>query len=337
LGLLSVAFYASNISADLYETEVAVSGQDQTERERAIKEALSITLVKVTGQRQRHNSLDFRAIQEEATSYVQSFSYRNGSNGGQQQVFLQVRFDEAAIKRVLRKKNIGIWDAKRPETILWLAQEENGKRTVLREGSGHPLAQEIESVFQARALPFIMPLMDVEDGLSISDIDVWGLFSDRIRQASSRYGTNVQLAGRLSLKKGIYTGRIMLLFRGQRYDLVIAGLTLREVAVEIADLVGNTLASFYAVRSSQQGSTPALVVEGVDSISDYADVLSYLNGFTAVRDVVVTQVSGSTVRLQLTIDGTLKQLADAFSLDRKLELADEDEMTQLLIFRWSGQ
>ncbi len=336
LALLSFQLPAAQMS-ELYQVSVPVSSQDSKEKDPAVRRALSEVLVKVTGQRSTLSNAGVAQSLRKASEWVRSFSYERRDTESGQQLFLQVRFDEAAVNRLLRDNNLGIWDSNRPDTIVWLAIEKEGSRQILREAEGSVLVADLKRVMAARSLPLTIPLMDFEDSNTISEVDVWGLFSGKLSQASARYGSEAILAGRLSEVRGRYHGRIALLFRNQRFDATVTDLSAEGLAQAIADLTGNTLSRHYAVLSGGSGVNPMLEVEGIVSTRGYAGLINYLKSLTAVRDVMVVKVSGDKIQLALSIDGTLSQLSDAIALGRKLKVVSKDDVNQTLKYRWLGK
>ncbi|WP_422138460.1 DUF2066 domain-containing protein [Endozoicomonas sp. ALC020] len=335
LALLSIQLPAAEMNG-LYRVGVPVTSQGNEEREAAIKQALSEVLVKVTGQRSTLSNEAVLQSLKNASALVRSFGYERRDTGSGQQLFLQVRFNEAAVNRLLRENDLGIWGSNRPDTIVWLAIEKQGGRQILRELADSPLVNNLEHVMAARSLPVTLPLMDFEDSAAISDVDVWGLFSDKLAQASRRYGSEAVLGGRLSEMRGRYNGRLVLLFKNQQFDATVQDLSAEGLALAIADLIGNSLSRHYAVISGGSSVNPMLEVEGIDSTQDYAGLIKYLKGLTAVRDVMAVKVGGNKIQLELLIDGTLSQLSDAIALGRKMRATGTDEVNQTLQYRWLG-
>jgi hypothetical protein len=320
----------------LYSVEVPVENQGDDERRKAMTKALSGVLVKVTGQRSTLKNPGIQQALKKGTSYAQSFSYENRAIIEGRQLFLQVRFDEPAINRLLRENGLAIWDANRPDTIIWLAIEQGGVRRIQRETASSELVTDVKSVMAERSLPLTFPLMDFEDNTTISEVDVWGLFTGKLIQASMRYGSEAVLAGRLSFNGKTYNGRVVLLFRNQRFDASVTDLSAQGLAMAVADLVGDTLSHHYAVRSGSGEMNSVLTVSNVNTTKDYAGVVKYLKGLTAVRDVTVTRINGSSIELELLIDGTLNQLSDSLALGRQLRSEARNEFDQTLKYRWLG-
>ena len=319
---------------DLYQVNVPVKTQSVDERDKAFGQALGEVVVRVTGQKNSLSNVSVRQAQSLAKSYVQSFSYQKELVDDVEQLLLYANFDERAVNRMLRASDLGIWDGNRPDTLLWLAVEQNGKRSIQVNDGGSPLMSALESATEKRALPFTLPLMDFEDSANISVVDVWGLFTSSLQKASRRYGSESILAGRLSYNGERYTGRVVLLFRNQRFDAEIQLLSERQLAQAITDLVGNNLSSHYAIRSVSDSENPVLEIENVSKVASYAGVIDYLKSLTSVRDVMVINVKGDRLMLELVIDGTLSQLSDAIALGRQLKSTGNDSVGQRLRYRW---
>ena len=229
---------------------------------------------------------------------------------------------------------------------MWLAIDEGGRRQIQSSSRSTALTENMEQAFDHRALPLIFPVMDFEDNLVISAVDVWGLFSSKLMEASVRYGSESVLGGRLSVRKTEkgerYNGRLVLLFRNQRFDANIEDLSARGVALAMADLVGNTLSRHYAVTSGSS-ENPILRIDGAGTTKAYAGAIAYVEGLTAVRDVMVKRVIGDQLELELTIDGTVDQLSDSIALERRLQRIESDVQPvtgsgqSYLHYRWRGR
>ena len=101
--------------------------------------------------------------------------------------------------------------------------------------------------------------------------------------------------------------------------MVVNGLDAVAVSQLAADLVGTTLSRHYASNTTNTASGKTLlVVKDISSLKDYAALNKYLERMTAIRDASVRRVAGTTVELELVIDGSESQLVDSLALDRNL-------------------
>ncbi|USE34523.1 DUF2066 domain-containing protein [Endozoicomonas sp. SCSIO W0465] len=345
----------------LYSQEVPVSGQGYQERTEAMSQALANVLVKVAGQREvLANPVVSRALARPET-YISKFGFRSASSNQDaslnQQQYFQAVFDEQAINRLLRSAGVAIWSASRPSTLVWLAVEDGGQRSIVNASGNFPAV--FAESFRGRGLPLLFPLMDFEDAAAISTVDVWGGFTRKLQDASRRYGSESILTGRLSRslslgspspgspspgslspKNELFYGRLSLIFRGGNQSVAVNGLDAVAVTQLAADLVGTTLSRHYAIDASDASGKTLLVVENISSLEDYAALNKYLERMTAIREVSVHRVTGSTVELALVIDGSESQLADALALGRHLRPASpgaqSDAAAATIYYRWSN-
>ncbi len=321
---------------DLYQVSVPIADQSQNAKDGALGRALSEVVVKVTG---RKDALALPSVEKaltEAQKYVQSFSYDRDSSLIEPTLELKARFDAGAVNQLLRDNDQAIWDANRPDTLVWIAVEKNRRRTIEKDSPDSDWVNALKFTMSERSLPLTFPLLDFEDETSISAVDVWGLFADRLIQASRRYGSESVLAGRLRQTDSRYNGRLVLLFKGHRADAEITDLSSEELAVAVANLVGTTLSEHYGVKSGISDEHPKLIVENILSTEDYAGVVQYLSDLTVVRDVTVTRISGNRIELELKIDGTVTQLKDFITLGRKLRSSEELTSDLALNYFWQG-
>lgn len=118
--------------------------------------------------------------------------------------------------------------------------------------------------------------------------------------------------------------------------MAVNGLDAVALTQLAADLVGTTLSRHYAIDASDASGKTLLVVENVVSLDDYAALNKYLERITAIRDVSVHRVAGSTIELELVIDGSESQLADALALGRNLRpVAPGSDSSATMRYSWS--
>jgi hypothetical protein len=89
------------------------------------------------------------------------------------------------------------------------------------------------------------------------------------------------------------------------------------VAVGI-DLAADTLAARYAPASTRDLVVQSVRVGGVTDLAAYAGLLAYLRSLSMVRQVMVEEVSGDTIRLLISLRGDLGLLRRIAGLDAHL-------------------
>ena len=103
---------------------------------------------------------------------------------------LDVSFAPSSLNRALNDLGLPLWGAERPETLLWLAVQESSRRYILAGGTQNAVRRSLDQVTEKRALPVLLPLMDLQDQSAVDFSDVRGGFTGHVQDASERYGVD---------------------------------------------------------------------------------------------------------------------------------------------------
>ena len=102
----------------LYEADVVWHEGDAAAREEAFRQALRQVLVKVTGQRHLGEPAQVELLVEYAQALVQQYELRTATVASGdvtvQEPRLWVRFDEAAVDRLVEDAGLPVWSRPRP-------------------------------------------------------------------------------------------------------------------------------------------------------------------------------------------------------------------------------
>jgi hypothetical protein len=307
---------------DLFEAEVPVSSQTPAERSTAMQQALASVLVRVTGQRELLQQSPGRALLGSAGNYVQQYRYFTVPDSVPPQLMMRVRFDGEAVRQALRQQGVAFWgDAERPDTLVWLAVEDRGRRYIVSAQDGTQAGQQLELAARQRGIPLLFPLLDLEDQSRVQFSDLWGGFFDHALEASQRYNPQAILIGRLNRSRtGSWVARWNLQVAGNPSSWTNSDNQLAGVLNSGIDNVADTLASRLAVRET--GSHTGMVsvrVDDIRTLAAYARVNDYLASLTAVRQLQVEEVSPTSVNYALQLDGTLQGLTQTIAIGTVLE------------------
>jgi hypothetical protein len=289
----------------LYEAEVPL----EDDREAAFGAALAEVLTRVTGRRDIAGREEARELLGNAAAFAQQFRQPVPDR-------LWVAFDGAALEAELARLGLPVWGPDRPVTLLWVAMDAGGGRRFV-VASGAELAREanlrdsLQDTAARRGIPVMFPLMDAEDRARASFAEVWGGFEDSIRAASARYGADAVLVGRLSAEDPGFGRWTLLEASGSQRWTGGAG----ESIERVADLFAARL----AVVSSGELRPLRMSVAGIESVDDYARVMSFLARLTAVQSLSLERLEGDTATFRLALRGTTGGLAEAIALGRLLE------------------
>lgn len=196
-GLAALASAGQKV--DIYRAETLVKSQSESERNAAARASFGEVIVRVSGQR---SALDNPAIKQalpKAQNYLFGFSYKSSAEkitiDGKtvQAIGLQLNYEPQAIEQLLRQAQLPLWPATRPKVLVWLvAKDQSGMRLVPEVTD----LQAMQVQAQYRGLPLSFPKLDLEDSLSLTADDLWGLDIEKIKTASLRYKADAILVGR---------------------------------------------------------------------------------------------------------------------------------------------
>ena len=369
LGLAEFGSYALQVNG-LYEQRVAIANESDTERDRAFREALEAVLLKITGERRWLEHPVLQQAVRNAQSYVEGISYASETveviadelprpadpetdQAGQvdpelaasslpalrEQRYIDVNFAASLLDELLASANIPVWDSNRPSVLVWLAvQNAEGERSMLTADSNPRIIAIIQDFVTERGLPIIFPVLDFEDRRALSEEALWTQDEAVISVASSRYGADSVLSGRLLFTaSGELVGLWQFIFQGQvevfdGYDEELAGYLNAPL-----DRITNQLASYFAIvpeTSSQQ--VVRLRVEGIKDLSGYSALVSYVSSLGLVQSVSMAALDGERLELQLGLLGDPQQLFELIALDRDLLPITSSQLDPRTVhYRWT--
>ena len=313
----------------LYSAEVPVPDQSDATRTQAVRTALRMVLVKLTGDRFAGSRADLTPLVQQAGNYLQEYHYRQitapaTSPGVPPALTLKisVRFNEQSLNQSLRALSVPVWSAERPTTLIWMVVErENQERDMISIDSGSPFVSVIDNQANLRGIALIFPLLDLEDTARLRPGDIWGGFQQPILDASRRYHPDSILTGVLSSPApGIWEGRWTAYINDQAHSWVTQGDIPDAVLDEGINGMADMLAQLFA-RSSvfTELSTVRLSVADINNTEQYARVLKYFESLGSVTNVQVEQVNDNVVSFLLTAHGGSVAVSQAITLGRIME------------------
>lgn len=310
----------------LFESEVVVPNQSPGVRSHAMKTALEEVLVRVAGQNAVLTTKPAMAMLQNPAQRVQQYRYFTVPESAPPILKLWVRFDGEAIRQALQQQGVTYWGAERPDTLLWLAVEDRGKRYVVAADDGTNVYRQIEQAARQRGVPVLFPLMDLQDQSQVRFSDIWGGFFDNVMDASKRYNPQAVLVGRLNRStSGGWSSRWHLEVAGQQSSWSDSRQQLAMLAQQGIDDTADILASRFAVSQADGNlDTVNISVAGVDSLSDYTRLSDYLSGLTAVVDMQVARVAGTEIEYALQLNGSLQDLTHTVTIGTVLEHLSTD-------------
>jgi len=322
----------------LYEETIAVNNQSEQERQRAYRQAFQQVLVKVTGEtRWLEHPAIIDALRMSA-SYVSEVSYRSGPEGGA----LSVQLDQALLDDLLNRENIPVWDNNRASILLWLTlQSADGHRVALGSGSEHELIVQSQAFADRRAVPVLLPLLDLTDRRLVTQEEGWSLDSESLQSAAQRYGADSILAGRiLETPDGQWVGLWRIMFRDRNETFDHLDSVDSDYMTVPLDRLTSMLANYFGLVLSEfeQRDSVRVEISGINNMQSHRQVVDYLSSLSVVEQVSLTALRPGTIELRLDLAGTRQMLSEFISLGRDLQPGNfepGEPLPQVLNFRWT--
>ncbi|GFD82613.1 hypothetical protein KUL118_54750 [Tenacibaculum sp. KUL118] len=176
------------------EAQIQVDDQSQKTQQAAQKKALRQVFVKMSGSTRVLENAGIRAALTSPQSLLRSyrFAFENGKT------YYVAEFDQTKLSELLQREMLPLWGDRRPETIVWLAKEdESDARIILDESLNTELQHALKQTAKERGVPLSLPLMDLTDSVNITTYDVWGRFAGPLRTASVRYNVDNIIGARV--------------------------------------------------------------------------------------------------------------------------------------------
>jgi uncharacterized protein len=319
LAILLLTLAASGAAADdrLHEATVPVENRDRPAREEGFRRALGQVLVKLSGDRQVLQDSRIRDLQAQAGRYVQRFRYVEAGEGA---VGLEVRFDGAALERLLAERGLPVWGSNRPGLMVWLAATHHGERVILGGDEGQELVEALQQVADGRGIRLVFPVMDLEDRSAVNFADLTGGFHEPVLRASERYSARYVLVAHVQPRAGGWSGRWRLFAQDfqethQAEGDTVEG-TLDAGLQGVVDILGRRLAIAGLLPTEDHVE---VVVHGVDSLESYQRVREYLAGLSVVAEIRPHRLEPDRAVFLVQLRGSPRDLERGVRLGRVLE------------------
>jgi hypothetical protein len=291
----------------VYEAEVPVNSQNESERKAGLARALAQVLGKLSGEGNAAMRPGVGQELRRAQDYVSSYDYRqdegvSASGAPTFRTTLIARFDQGKVDDMAASLGVPVWPQPRPKPVLWLAIDDGrggGPRLVAlpQNNVARPLTQRAIE----RGYRLGLPSGSAAEQAAVGAI--WRGDTGAIARLSSRYSPPMQLIGKLYRSKGGWTAD---------WIFVDGGKTLQQKTVEQgdsrralasgADVAGDALSRKYARRNAVgPAGTYRVAFSGVDSADDFIRLSAYLQRLPVVRRITPVRATPSAIEYDLEL------------------------------------
>ncbi|MDE2346068.1 MAG: DUF2066 domain-containing protein [Gammaproteobacteria bacterium] len=332
------------LMSGLYDASVPVPDQTAAARKLALQQALAAVLVKITGDRNAPSLPNFAAALKDPSQFLQQYSYQQDAtaeNGTAPPAVmydltrtgtpaipltglsLWAKFDPDVLNHAVRSAGEPLWGQERPVTLVWLAIDDGGNKTILSASNNPAVMKAMTDAAGERGIALLFPRMDAQDQQDIGYADITGDAAVRIQQASQVYKADATLVGTIYMTTpGQYAARWQLTSSAGSQSWTATPDTLANVAAGGVQAAADDLAQWLAVAAGATGINGVVVsVSGITDLDAYAKVMAFFSSLTTVKGVQVTRVAGNTVYYSLDTRGSVENLSQAALLGGILKLA----------------
>ena len=330
--LLIVASTAKAVEiSDIYQVDIPVKEQSNNTRWKASLEGLKLVLVRRSGSQKILHSKETSNAYKKVTSYLQKFEYsRTAETTDDYKYIISLYFEPRLIDDLIKQANQPLWDNNRPVSILWLAHEEIEQgsslyRRIITENDNEIIINNlINKNSNRRGVPVILPLMDLEDSLLVSQSDVWGRFPEAIIEASKRYSVDSIIIGKVFQRNGLWYGQFTYFNQTKNISFEYQSDIVDFVYKQMFDGLAEILCEQYCVTQTvSAGHELLLGIENITNFETFQKVKNYLSDLSAVRKVDVVNIHQDKILLRLSLLSNEKAVIESLSLNRRLKFIEK--------------
>jgi hypothetical protein len=315
----------------LYEAGVYVEDQSVQVRQVATEAAMKMVLVKLTGDRNAATRMELQPLIDRSQDYVQQYRYLEPDQnqaliGFDNQLTINVLFDETNLNDALRSLGIQVWGRERPSTLVWIAIQDETSRRIIQPELSPDIFNEIETRAQERGIVLINPLFDLQDNSALRASDIWGGFHFSVKNVSQRYYPDIIVTGKIeSAVPGIWEGQWTVYLNDKIEQYFTQGSYLESVLREGVDGLADIIASNYSQSVMAEIGSIELQVVDVVTVDQYAKVLKYFESLSPVTEVEVLEIKPGQVNFRISAHGGSSAVVQAINFGRILEAVGNNQ------------
>lgn len=325
--LLAMAGWAQAVEVkNLYRTAIEVPDRSDESLRQGNQQALAEIVIRVSGDARALEAPDIQQAMAAPERYIDQFSFdrqvrMNPETGLPEPAFLlNVSFNSRGINQLVRRAGLPIWATNRAEVLLWLVIEDEQGRRLVTADSAPELTEILMTQAARRGLPLAFPINDLEDQLAVTAGDIWGLFMDPVVAASQRYAPGAVLVGKVYPPvDGNVRGAWAYRMDDNQQFLETKGELLDSVLAQAINFSADQLAAKYAVVLGEGDSDFIwLAIEGVATLTDFAELTAYLDKLVAVKQANLDRLQEANTRFRVYLESDVENLKQLLKLDKKL-------------------
>ena len=323
----------------LYQVEIDVPDRSQTSSETALKEALHVCLMRISGSTAIAKVPQVQEALDSPSSFLVQYRFatRLDLQSGETDV-LVAQFDEQLIRNFTQRAGLAIWPSDRPSILMWFSTGRKDQSSIVE--TNDVASHDFFRRARERGVELTLPFMDLADRRLVSPSSIDGEFWLDLRKASARYNTDLTAAISTEERKfGDARLSITVWFGGSRDSYLIQASDIADAPSMAVDFVVDYLAQRYAITRDVQ-SIFRIRVQSISTIKTYADLLEYLENLEFIDRFELVSYRSGILEIDLYTPSTQDQLNTLLLATEELitEGADveHNSLSSVLEFVWQG-
>ncbi|MFT6731927.1 MAG: hypothetical protein ACJAS9_000101 [Polaribacter sp.] len=332
--LMSKIGLAKEIS-NIYRVDIQVKEQSNKARWQASLEGFKQVLVRRSGSNRILSSKQTIDAYKKVTSYVQKSQYSSNTElMSEYKYIISLHFEPRLIDNLIKRANQPLWDSNRPVSMLWLSQEETVennppyRRIIIENVSEQVTNNLILKNSNRRGVPVILPLMDFDDNLLVTQSDVWGRFPEAIIVASKRYLVESIIIGKIYQRDGLWIGQLSYFNESNNLSFEHQTDNVEMMYEKIFDSLAEILCNQYCVtQTATVGQELLIEIENITNFEAFLKIKNYIFELSAIRQVDVLAIHQDKLVLKLSLLSNEQAVIDSLSLNRQLRIVVKEEVS----------
>ncbi|MGR8949403.1 MAG: DUF2066 domain-containing protein [Gammaproteobacteria bacterium] len=318
-----IASTAARVVDQLTLARVPVADRSDIEFARGTSKALELVLIKLTGSSRTPKTQQGRTVLAKAQRLVQQFGYEK-PQAGNDSLLLRVEFDPEVLTNEMRASGLVLWGKERPETLLFVVVNEDGKPSIISSEDSVPgtTAADIRRIIvrqaQNRGIPVSFP-----DPAMAALVDANGgptqILESVLAAGQSSGADGIAVAIFEGSRVGLWEARWLFQIATDRESFSNQGdlvaLLAEEATDSLADIIGRRYANpvLLGYKESVQ-----LRVTGLYDAEDFARVTQYLQSLDNVENLFIQQANGDIVEMNAVVQGGYTGLEQSIAFGKIL-------------------
>ncbi len=309
--LLAASAWGQRVEGDraggqgMYEAEVPVSSQSESERRAGFARGLAQVLGKLSGDRSAASRPGVGREMRRAEDFVAGYDYRQDesrsvSGAPSYRTTLVMRFRPDDVDGVAAALGLPVWPQPRPKPVMWLAIDDGRGPRLVSTAQGNVARPVLDRAIE-RGYRLGLPAGNAAEQAAAGAI--WRGDVAAIARISARYAPPMQLVGKLFREGSGWQADWIFVDGGRvlsRWSTTDADA--RRAIASGADGAADALTKRYA-RASAAGpaGVQRVVFTGIDSAQDYIRLSAYLQSTSVVRGIRPLRAQGDRLEVELDL------------------------------------